>query len=296
MTNRREIAKHVDELEREQIMARAIKALTTSIESIKAAGGDDVDEAIAESVGQCKRFLEKNLADLAVTERGDEGDPDDEGADELDDGDDDEAGNDHHASKVADLLVESGSHSDRASALQHLLHTKDGRALLDRLHKGESKTMNTEQHLEGILKDFGPVKLCKHIVEKGKAPCNEHELVAGLTKHAAEQFKLPGDRAFAKLYAEEIDVRKAIAVAKAMPIQVDFAPVQTSTPRAFQDAVSDTESSEAYRQLVEIGKQRWPTATEAQAFSRAMTAPENAELAAKALKRPGPNDWNQFPR
>src|SRR5262249_51460433 len=36
------------------------------------------------------------------------------------------AGNDHHASKAADLLVESGSHSTREEALAYLLHHKDG--------------------------------------------------------------------------------------------------------------------------------------------------------------------------
>ncbi|HMF28933.1 MAG TPA: hypothetical protein VKE42_09185, partial [Candidatus Cybelea sp.] len=39
---------------------------------------------------------------------------------------DDGGGNDHHASRVADLLVESGTATDRKQALAWLLHHKDG--------------------------------------------------------------------------------------------------------------------------------------------------------------------------
>src|ERR1700726_3728563 len=39
---------------------------------------------------------------------------------------------DHHASKVADLLVEAGSFPHRAAALQHLFHKPEGQALLRR--------------------------------------------------------------------------------------------------------------------------------------------------------------------
>jgi hypothetical protein len=47
---------------------------------------------------------------------------------------------DHHASTVADLLVEAGSHPDRASALSHLLHSPHGQALLQRMHKAADQT------------------------------------------------------------------------------------------------------------------------------------------------------------
>src|ERR1700730_14653429 len=44
----------------------------------------------------------------------------------ADDRDDSGGGaSDHHASKVADLLVEAGSFPHRAAALQHLLHKPD---------------------------------------------------------------------------------------------------------------------------------------------------------------------------
>jgi hypothetical protein len=138
---------------REEIMSKAAAALTESIESIKSAGGDDVDALIAESVRQCREWLAKNLGDLADAERGDEGDDDGGGT------------SDHYASKIADLLVEAGSFPDRRRALGHLLHHKDGRALLDRLHKGD--TMSKEQDLEAILKDFGPIKTLQAHRRKG---------------------------------------------------------------------------------------------------------------------------------
>jgi hypothetical protein len=43
---------------------------------------------------------------------------------------------DHHASKVADMLVEAKSFPDRASALQYLLHKPSGQALLSRNAQG----------------------------------------------------------------------------------------------------------------------------------------------------------------
>jgi hypothetical protein len=51
---------------------------------------------------------------------------------DLADGGDDDVGKqaDHHASTVADLLVEAGSFPHRAAALQHLLHKPSGQALL----------------------------------------------------------------------------------------------------------------------------------------------------------------------
>src|ERR1700730_9928897 len=93
---------------------------------------------------------------------------DEDDDDARDDDDDDDNGiekqADHHASTVADLLVEAGSHPDRASALQHLLHKPSGQALLQRLHKAADQTkeynMRHTESLQSILKDSGPVSVC----------------------------------------------------------------------------------------------------------------------------------------
>ena len=51
-------------------------------------------------------------------------------------------------------------------------------------------------------------------------------------------------------------------------------------------------------QLKELGRRKWPTATEAQQFERAFTDPANATLAAKAHRRPTapPGGAYPFPR
>jgi hypothetical protein len=53
-------------------------------------------------------------------------------------------GVDHHVSRIADLLHEAGSFATREQALAHLLHTKDGAALLHRVRmsKQEEPPMN----------------------------------------------------------------------------------------------------------------------------------------------------------
>jgi hypothetical protein len=266
---------------------QAADALAESVASIIQYGGSDKDAALAETFAQYRRFMAKSFAADAA---GDEADLDDE---ETEVEDDDETGsNDHHASKVADLLVESGSHPDRAAALQHLLHTKDGRALLDRMKKGD----NMKDSWQTIAKDHGVIAIAKMInADQDAHGLTEAELVDLIGKHDPK----PGEstaQTFARNYQANIELRKAVQIAKATMPVVSLSPEQTSSPRAFHDAVSDTERSEAYQQLLEIGRDKWPTASEAQQFARAMTDPKNAELARKAHKRPAPTTSYEFPR
>jgi hypothetical protein len=79
-----------------------------------------------------------------------------------------------------------------------------------------------------------------------------------------------------------------------MPIIVSLQPMQSGGVDEQTRAIEETESSEAYKQLVELGKQKWPTAPEAVAFARAMT--ENPALAAKVHRRPAPTTNYPFPR
>jgi hypothetical protein len=207
---------------------------------------------------------------------------------------------DHHASKVADLLVESGKYPHRAAALDHLLHSASGAALLSRLNKAadqpKDNTMSTS--LGDILKTYGATRICKHICEVGKTGYSEFDLVDALTKHAAEQFNLPGDRAFAKLYESEESVRRACNIAaKSMPVT----PTMVGGPDAMFDAVDNTEQSEAYAQLVSMAEKMRAASPElrlsaAQAFDKVFTDPKNAALAAAAHVRPRPTTYYEFPR
>jgi hypothetical protein len=103
--------------------------------------------------------------------------------------------------------------------------------------------------------------------------------------------QLTREQAFAKVFESNFEMRKAISIAKTMPFVANFAPAVVGGIDAVREGVDNTEQSEAYRQLVELGKQRWPTATEAQQFANAFTDPANRELAAKAHQRPAADSY-----
>src|SRR5262249_27318593 len=63
---------------------------------------------------------------------------------------------DHPAHKVADLLVQSGSHSTHEEALAHLLHNPRGAAMLRRLSKSQDEpTMDHKTKLTELAKRAG---------------------------------------------------------------------------------------------------------------------------------------------
>jgi hypothetical protein len=204
---------------------------------------------------------------------------------------------DHHASTVADLLVEAGTFPHRAAALHHVLHSARGQALLTRMHKKESPMQDT---VLTIIKDAGIAGVCAAIVAKGSTTISEHELVEAASKVAAERYPgLTEAQAFDKVYSDRGDegrlLRSAVAIAKAMPFVADLTPLVVGGVDAMHAAVSDTESSEAYAQLQQIGRDKWPTLSEAQQFANAFTDPVNAELARKAHRRPTPPVGGAYP-
>jgi hypothetical protein len=212
---------------------------------------------------------------------------------------DDDAGTekrvDHHASTVADLLVEAKSFPDRASALQHLLHKPSGQALLSRMHKKETSSMTSHsEFVQSVVKQFGIVALAKSMVQDQKAyGLDEHTFTSLATEHAQRVY--PNDRpdvAFSKLYQSEESVRRACAVAKAMPFQVSLEPVQVGA----EDAQAVNDPAKAIEQLKQLGADRWPTASAADQFERALTAPEYHKLARIAVPIPRATTSFPFPR
>jgi hypothetical protein len=200
---------------------------------------------------------------------------------------------DHHISRLADLVAEgSGGKVDRAAALRWLLHHRDGIAMA-RTHKAaKESTMSTS--LGDILKTYGATRICKHICEVGKTGYGEHELVAALTKYAAEQHpELTEAQAFAKLY-ENASVWRAIAIAKTMPFVADLTPLMVGG----EDARDLSDESGAIKQLQKLGADKWPTLSEAQQFANAFSDPVNAALAQRAHRRPTapPGGAYPFPR
>jgi hypothetical protein len=77
-----------------------------------------------------------------------------------------------------------------------------------------------------------------------------------------------------------------------MPFVADLAPLVVGG----SDTRDLSDESEAIAQLKELGRRKWPTASEAQQFANAFTDPANARLAAKAHKRPVPSSVYAFPR
>jgi hypothetical protein len=222
-------------------------------------------------------------------------------------GDDDAGGDDggnasnHHASEVANLLVEAGSHPDRASALSHLLHKPSGQALLSRMNKKDDTPMtSTSTHAEfvrDVVKQYGIVALAKSMVQDQKSyGLDEHQFTQLATEHAQRVYLNDRpDVAFSKLYQSEESVRRACQVAKAQTLE----PVMVGGPDAMHEAINNTEQSEAYQQLVDMAKKlraESPFLSADQAFARIFENPKHAAIAAKAHRRPSATTSYEFPR
>jgi hypothetical protein len=63
-----------------------------------------------------------------------------------------------------------------------------------------------------------------------------------------------------------------------------------------EDTRDLSDESEAIAQLKQLGARKWPTASEAEQFERALTAPENHKLARRAVPLPKPVTSFPFPR
>jgi hypothetical protein len=110
------------------------------------------------------------------------------------------------------------------------------------------------------------------------------------------QSKWPKSSTFARWYSEpaQLELRKAIQIAKNTPVDkafpqlMDMKPVQVGGDDAFDTDVKDS-SAKAYAQLTEMANEmraKSPTLTVAQCFARIFTDTKNAELAARAHRRP----------
>jgi len=92
---------------------------------------------------------------------------------------------------------------------------------------------------------------------------------------------------------ENIELRKAHAIVKSYPNLLNIEPTQVGG----SDALDVDNATEAYRKLMDMAaeqRQRAPWLSASQAFARVFEA--NAELAAKAHRRPSPATNYAFPR
>ena len=251
-------------------------------------------------------LAENTAKSFAAVARGDEADMHDE---ETSVSETIAAGNDHHASKAADLLVESGSHGTREEALAYLLHHKDGAALLRRLRKQhqEESTMSKEQleaertaKLDEVVKAYGIMPLAKQMIAEGSSyGIDESEFTKLATAHARRLFpNMSPNAAFEKLFSDGSEDGVVLREAHGITKNAYAAPMFDLKPMFVggDDALDVDNPAKAIAQLQEIGRQKWPSASEAAQFENAFTDPANAELAAKAHRRPAATTVYPFPR
>jgi hypothetical protein len=221
----------------------------------------------------------------------------------------DDGGNaDHPIVQLATLLVASGKFPDHAQALDHLLNTPRGAALV-RTHKAAEQTEkeSTMDTVYDIMKAGSIAGFCAAVVAKRRTTISQDELVSAVGKVARERWlELSEAQAFSKVYsdpgAEGRVVRDAIRVAKeslaetmlgpGLPVQV------VGGPGAMLDAANNDQSDveQARAELMRIGRKQYPRLTEAQVFEAAFTDPRNATTVARLYQRPTPTSIYPMPR
>jgi hypothetical protein len=217
-----------------------------------------------------------------------------------DDGDHDASApvGDHHVSRLADLLVESGRFTDRGHALRHLTSHPDGVALV-RTHKKDDTPMDRIEQFTNVMKSSGLQNFCKALIDNHSDGISEHELTEAATRYAKGLYPdLSGPAAFSRLYESDVTLRKAVQVAKAWPM-LSLEPTVVVGPAATHAGVDNTAGSEAYQQLVKMAEQqRRAGETASQAFERVYLDPANRHLAEgeRSGNRPKPTTVFPMPR
>jgi hypothetical protein len=199
------------------VKRRADASLSESLSSIINSDESAIAkrELVRTSIDQYARFLKS----FAEDQRGDGAvDADRENKVGEDDGDEDDDGErstkGHRLDKLADLLVESGSHASRQEALTFLLHDRRGTAMATRHKREEKGHPMTVQ--EVIKKHGGVLAVCKNIAAGGdNAGLSESDIVEAATAEAKRLYPdLRSDSAFSRFYAENEVIRRACGVAK----------------------------------------------------------------------------------
>jgi hypothetical protein len=264
----------------DNVVARATAALAQSVASIVGCDDDDATKAAAltQTFTEFQIYLEK---------------ADDDGGD-RENGDRNRAGGgglaNHPVVQLARLLVASGKFGDHAEALDHLLNTPRGVALV-RTHKAateKEKPMDRIETIRNIAKTGGGVVvMAKCFLDKGSSfGIGEEEFTRIMTEHAQKLYpdKTPA-AAFSKLFSDTgpdgVVLRKAHALTKDAT-WLDSQPTVISGG----DLRDAGDAAAAMDELREIGRRMAPTATPEKQFSVAFEDPKNVTLARRAYSRP----------
>jgi hypothetical protein len=242
--------------------------------------------------------------------------------------------------KLARVKARSGEISAERDSVSFAAHTggdHKARAKLDRLIEEAYKQTGEIASLEAALKtarehlaetehaaataeDRKQAKQAKEIADKiGARMKRAHaaltngfdELAAvvqeldqlnalGVTHPNHNVLRVTPASAFAKLFEENLTVRQAHQLTKAVPPTLYFEPLVTGGAGATFEAIDNTTQSEAYRQLEDMARKmaaQVPEMTTARAFERVLMDPTNAALARAALNPPQPEmayAWPNF--
>jgi hypothetical protein len=267
------------------IIDNSMEALAESVASIitdnKANRGNKA-AAMAKTFEQFGDHLKSNfkIAKAAIPPREEE--PGDAGNPRIDD----------DSGKVAAKLKEFAAAMIMAdpsfteeTAIHHLLHSAHGRKLAEHLNaiskSRKEEPMNRQAELRDIAKaDGGMAVITKNIIDRGSTTISEHEFSAALMTHCKNDV-----RAFSKMLQTDVDIKRAYGICKGYPNTMSLEPVSTEVGNT--NVEDDT--AKAIAQLNELAeKQRAlaPTLSTAQLFARVFADPANAQLAARAHRRP----------
>jgi hypothetical protein len=199
----------------------------------------------------------------------------------------------HHASTIADLLIESGRFSDRTAALDHLLNTSRGQALLQRNKAAdqtgrESSTMDKTETLRDIAKAGGIVVVSKAIDEENRDYGIAGEKFVEIASESAQTEFFPllsKAQAFDKLCERWPVVLRAYNVLKA----AEFAVKPQVFGREAMNPDQPTDMLAAYNEILRTIRERFPYRTGAQQLAMA-----DEELARRYHVRPEANHANVY--
>jgi hypothetical protein len=127
-------------------------------------------------------------------------------------------------------------------------------------------TATREQNLQQLAKDFGPIKLAKHLIENGPSGLSEHEFTAMVDAYAKSK-----GTTFVKMFCAMDD--DGLAIRKATQVLKGFG---TGPTRA---AVAGGTAYDALLVKADELRRREPGLTKEQSFAKAYQ--QNPELAAR---------------
>lgn len=152
------------------------------------------------------------------------------------------------------------------------------------LMKGHA-SMNRTEELRDIAKAAGGMAaIAKSIIAKGATNFTEHEFAGALMEHAKlnKRDNESAAQSFSRILQSDPDIRRAYGITRGyMSIEPTWVEIGGT--------ISEDDSKAAFDQLTEMAnaqRAKAPWLSGDQAFSRVFSAPENAELANRAHRRP----------